>query len=79
MCSRNRRTTFPRPAALVPAPIMFGEDGMTAMRYVGNDLHNDIVMDGDHTGQVYPFGKQNVIYVDDRDLPYMLGNELEFA
>ncbi len=78
MCSRSRRLgiTFVPPAPIVLA---FGEIGLTAMRYVGEDMNKKVVFDGDATGTVYPFGKRNTIYVDNRDLVFMLGDQLEIA
>ena len=58
----------------VPA-IVFGEKGITAVEYVGTGLAKAI--EGGFTGMKYPFDARPKMFVDDRDLVFLLGEDFK--
>ena len=59
-----------------PEPrIRVGESGLILLKYVGNDF--DHVVDGHATGQRYEL--KPLMYVDRRDLAFLLGPDFEEA
>lgn len=52
---------------------MLGSEGLTKLEYTGSPLSESVM--GQASGYIYPFDKRPVLYVDNRDLVYLLGSD----
>jgi len=59
-----------------PVPeIVFGAKGITAVEYIGKGLARKV--EGGFTGMIYPFDERPKMFVDDRDLVFLLGDDFK--
>jgi len=61
------------PGVPPPKGIVFGADGLTIVEYIGEETLIKPVVGG-ITKAIYPFDRKQKLYVDVRDLVFLLGD-----